>query len=121
MAHKQFTTDDIILIENYYLAGVKTPRIVELMGKKQPVYNVITFFRSGRNSKEFWKQRKENQSYCGRKPVHLSDEEEAHVENHLRQGWSLDVIANAHKANENIHAFSMGGNHLLPSSKGRLV
>lgn len=108
MAHKQFTMDDIILIEKYYLAGVKTPRIVEIMGKKQPVYNVIKCFKAGKNSKEYWDERKEKQSHCGRKKLTLSIEEEAHVENLLREDWSLDIIANAHKENEAFLPFSMG-------------
>lgn len=45
MAHKQFTKDDIVWIEKYFIAGIKTPRIVEIMGKKQPVYDVINFWK----------------------------------------------------------------------------
>jgi len=97
MAHKQFTKDDIVWIEKYFLAGIKTPRIVEVMGKKQSVYNVINFFKEGGNYREFWQQRKKNQSRRGRKPIELSIEDEAHIENRLRDNWSLDVIANRYK------------------------
>jgi IS30 family transposase len=97
MAQEQFTMDDIILIEKYYHQEVKTPRIVEIMGKKQPVYDVINFFKDGGNSREFWKRRKENQSRCGRKKTQLPIEDEAHIENFLRDSWSLDVIANRYK------------------------
>ncbi len=112
MAHKQFTMDDIILIEKYYLADVTTSRIIEIMGKKQPVYDVINFFKTGKNSKEFWEQRKTKQSRCGRKRLKLSVEEEGHVEHLLRQKWSLDRIANHHKADSTFLAFSMGATTL---------
>lgn len=94
MAHKQFTKDDIVWIEKYFLAGFKTSRIVEIMGKKQPVYDIVNFLKDGGNAKEFWERRKENQSRCGRKPIELSIEDEAHIENLLREKWSLDMIAN---------------------------
>ena len=75
MAHKQFTKDDIVWI-GFFLTGVKTSCIVEIMGKKKPVYDVTYFFKDGGNAKEFWERRKENQSRCGRKPIELSVEEE---------------------------------------------
>lgn len=58
MAHKQFTKDDIVWIEKYFYTEMKTPRIVEIMGKKQPVYDVINFFKEGRNAQNFWQRRK---------------------------------------------------------------
>lgn len=116
MAHKQFTKDDIVWIEKYFLAGVKTPRIVERMGKKQPVYDVINFFKAGGNAKEFWEQRKENQSRCGRKRKKLPIEDEAHIENLLRESWSLDVIANRHKEDGSL-PFPMGATTLYRRAK----
>jgi len=50
MAHKQFTKDGIIWIEKYFISGVKTPRIVEVVGKKQYFYNVINFLKDGGNA-----------------------------------------------------------------------
>jgi len=120
MAHKQFNMDDIILIEKYDLAGVKTPRIVDIMGKKQPVYDIIKAFKLGHNSKTFWEQRKENQSRCGRKVIHLSQEDEAHIENLLREGWSLDIIANAHKTQTTFQSFKIGATTLYRRAKGGL-
>lgn len=117
MAHKQFTMDDIILIEKYYLAGVKTPRIVDIMGKKQPVYDVIKAFKLGHNSKTFWEQRKENQSNCGRKYIQITQEEEAHIENLLREGSSLDTIANAHKTQIDFQTFKIGATTLYRRAK----
>jgi len=102
MAHKQFTKDDIIWIEKYFLTGIKTPRIVEIMGKKQPVYNVINFLKAGGNARDFWKKRKKKQSRCGRKSIELSVEDEAHIENRLRDNWSLDVIANRYKEDDSL-------------------
>jgi len=102
MAHKQFTKDDIVWIEKYFLAGIKTPRIVETMGKKQPVYDVINFLKDGGNAREFWNRRKENQSRRGRKRIELSMEDEAHIENRLRDNWSLDVIANRYKEDDSL-------------------
>lgn len=97
MAHKQFTMDDIILIEKYFHADIKTPRIVEVMGKKQPVYDVINFFKTGRNSREYWQLRKKKQSNCGRKQIELCAEDEAHIELLLRQDWTPDVICGRHQ------------------------
>lgn len=97
MAQKQFTKDDIIWIEKYYRAGIKTSRIVEIMEKKQPVYDVINYLKDGGNAIQFWKKRKENQSRCGRKPIELTVEDEAHIEHLLRDNWSLDVIANRYQ------------------------
>lgn len=102
MAHKQFTKDDIVWIEKYFLAGMKTPRIVEVMGKKQPVYDVINFFKKGGDSRKYWQRREENQSRRGRKRVELSIEDEAHIENRLRDNWSLDVIANRYKEDDSL-------------------
>ncbi len=111
MAQKQFTKDDIVWIEKYFIAGIKTPRIVEIMGKKQPVYDIINFFKDGGNAREFWNQRKENQSRCGRKRKKLPIEEEAHIENLLRKSWSLEVIANRHKEDGSL-PFSVGATTL---------
>lgn len=102
MAHKQFTKNDIVWIEKYFIAGVKTPRIIEIMGKIQPVYDVINFFKEGGNSREFWQRRKENQSRRGRKRIELSIEDEAHIENRLRDNWSLDIIANRYKEDDSL-------------------
>jgi len=117
MTHKQFTMDDIILIEKYYLAGVKTSRIVEIMGKKQPVYDAVNFLKTGCNSKEYWELRKNSQSHCGRKRLELSVEEEGHVEHLLRQEWSLDMIANRHKSDDTFLAFTMGATTLYRRAK----
>lgn len=86
------------------------------MEKKQPVYDVVNFFKDGGNAKEFWERRKENQSRCGRKPIELSVEEEAHIENHLRNSWSLDVIANRHKEDGSL-PFSVGGQLFIDELK----
>ena len=101
MANKQFTMDDIILIEKYFQADIKTPRIVEIIGKKQPVYDVINFFKAGGNSREYWQIRKEKQSNCGRKRIELCAEDEAHIEHLLRQDWTPDVICGRHQLEGN--------------------
>jgi len=101
MAHKQFTIEDIILIEKYFQSDIKISHIVEVMGKKQPVYDVINFFKAGRNSREYWQIRKEKQSNCGRKRIELCVEDEAHIEQLLRQDWTPDVICGRHQLEGN--------------------
>lgn len=101
MAHKQFTMDDIILIEKYFHADIKTPRIVQIIGKKQPVYDVINFFEAGGNSREYWENRKKRQSNCGRKRIKLCAEDEAYIEHFLRQDWTPDVICGHHQLEDN--------------------
>lgn len=101
MAHKQFTMGDIILIEKYFHANIKTPKIVEIMGKKQPVYDVVNYFKSGENSCEYWELRKQRQSNCRRKRIELCLEDEAHIERLLRQDWTPDVIYGHHQLEGN--------------------
>lgn len=55
MAHKQFTEEDIIWIEKYFLADVKVLRIFEITRKKLLVYDFVNCLKDGRDSKKFRK------------------------------------------------------------------
>lgn len=46
MAHKLFAKDDIVWIKKHFLASIKTPRIVEIMEKSTPVYDIIIFLKT---------------------------------------------------------------------------
>lgn len=71
------------------------------MGKKQPVYDVINFLKEEGNSREHWQLRKQRQSNCGRKRIELCAEDEAHIEQYLRQDWIPDVICGRHQLKGN--------------------
>src|SRR5690625_2541248 len=101
MANKQFTMDDIILIEKYFQADINIPSIVSIIEKKQPVYDVINFFKASGYSREYWQIRKKKQSNCGRKRIELCAEDEAHIEHLLRQDWTPDVICGRHQLEGN--------------------
>lgn len=46
MVHKLFAKDDIVWIKKYFLASIKTPRIVEIMEKSTPF--TISFLKKRR-------------------------------------------------------------------------
>lgn len=53
MAQKQFTKEDIVWIEKYFVAGIKIPRIVEITEKSNPFTMSLIFSKTEEVPKSF--------------------------------------------------------------------
>ncbi|MCU9789819.1 IS30 family transposase, partial [Enterococcus faecalis] len=74
MAYTHLTPDQLELIESYFHILQPASKVDGLLKRsRQTIYNVYHALEQGQSALDYYKQYKQNQSRCGRRPIVLPD------------------------------------------------
>ncbi|EUJ37756.1 transposase / integrase, partial [Brochothrix campestris FSL F6-1037] len=59
---------------------------------KTTIDNVYNFFKKGSSASDYYQKYKENKTYCGRRPIILSTDQQTYIQKMTAKGWTPDVI-----------------------------
>lgn len=93
MTSTHLSTDELVIIESYFLQNVSVSKISRLVRRaRQTVNNVVVFLKSGHTALDYYSRYKANKKRCGRKSTLLPAAQQSYVEEKVAQGWTPDVI-----------------------------
>lgn len=93
MSYTHLTKTELIFIKKYHAIGMKGRQIAENLRRgHEAIYRVIRQLKAGKTAIEIYIQYKKNKQECGRKPIHLPQDEIDYVNDKVDEGWTPDVI-----------------------------
>lgn len=93
MTYTHLTTDELVLIESYHRNNISVLKISQYLKRsRQTIHTVVSFFKEGHTALDYYKQYKANKKRCGRRKIHLPEDQQIYIKEKVSQGWTPDVI-----------------------------
>lgn len=93
MTYTHLTMKELCWIEHYYELGLAVKSIAEKLSRSlQTIYNIVNALRRGQSIQTYYDTYQANKRRCGRKRIHLSEEEIEHIHEKQAIGWAPDII-----------------------------
>lgn len=93
MTYKHLTPNELVMIEAYFQTKQSVLSVSKILGRsRQTIYKVYIFLKKGSSASDYYQKYKENKTYCGRRPIILSTDQQTYVQKMTAKGWTPDVI-----------------------------
>ncbi|EUJ33968.1 transposase, partial [Brochothrix campestris FSL F6-1037] len=93
MTYKHLTPNELVMIEAYFQTKQSVLTVSKIFGRsRQTIYNVYNFLKKGLSANDYYQRYKENKTYCGRRSIILSADQQTYIQKMTAKGWTPDVI-----------------------------
>lgn len=87
MTYKHLTPNELVMIEAYFQTKQSVLTVSKILGRsRQTIYNVYNFLKKGSSANDYYQKYKENKTYCGRRSINLSADQQTCIQKMTAKG-----------------------------------